>query len=82
MKPIYLLTAILLSIGACAGMTIQTDTIYGIYNNTCIETANFQYITIDNPTNLSLHEGQFILLINLNQTGPKSAHATIIPKID
>lgn len=86
MKPIYILTAMLLTIGVCSGSITQTDLIYGVYyNGSYIETANFAWIQVLNheslqAQNISLYMGQNIIVLGLEYTSNETATATIITK--
>ncbi len=56
----------------------QTDNIYGIYNNTCIETVNYLYLFYNSPDNETyIKENLSIWLENITQIGDKTFKADI-----
>lgn len=56
----------------------HTDNIYGIYNNTCIETVNYLYLFYTFPDNETfIEEDLNIWVENITQIGEKSYKADI-----
>lgn len=85
------LLALCCSLGAARTVdqstVIYSDIILHVYNNTCIETSNWQYLTIANSEDfqhafghleIGNWEGVPIHVRELAQTGPKSVTAEII----
>lgn len=55
----------------------HTDSIYGIYNNTCIETVNYLYLFYNSPDNETIKEDVDIWLENITQIGEKAFKADL-----
>ena len=49
----------------------NSDNIYGIYNDSCIETSNYLYLFYVSPEGEIIKEDVNIWLENISQVGPK-----------
>jgi len=85
-KHLFIIFALISPISANLGDTYfennigQTDSIYGIYNNTCIETVNYLYLFYTSPDNENITESwenTNIWLKNVTQIGPKAYKADL-----
>jgi hypothetical protein len=83
MKFIYLIAAIAICFnpGLAIDQTLYTDSILWVYNSTCIETSNCQYVFLNN-TELNLEEfdsydNRDIFVSEIKELGTKSLLADI-----
>jgi hypothetical protein len=71
----------LLGIGAAIEQTLYTDSILWVYNSTCIETANWQYVFLNNMelnlTNFDSYDNRDIFVQEIKELGNKSVLADI-----
>lgn len=82
---VVLIACIIYLAQICAGSTtinasIQNDIIVEVYNNTTIETANWEYLTILNYDEMAIDQlraWNYIIVENATQTGPKSCIAEL-----
>ena len=62
----------------CENLSGHTDNIYGVYNDSCIETVNYLYLFYTSPDNETyIKEGLNIWLENITQIGPKAYKADL-----
>jgi len=83
MKTILYIIAAIAICQTCIAVdqSIYTDTILGVYNSTCIETANWQYVflnnTVLNEEEIDQYDNRDIFVSEIKELGEKSLLADI-----
>jgi serine protease inhibitor len=79
MKIIYLIAAIAMMCQTCIALdqSIYTDTILSVYNSTCIETANWKYVFINNTSLTQEDIYKNIFVSEIKELGNNSLLANI-----
>ena len=78
MRAIKILIAICFLIGTCTANGPYQDVVMQQYNNSCIETSNWQYVFIASLELTNLTTGQNITVHELKTLQPKAVFAELI----